>query len=128
LRYKRPNGNGPCAIETPLEPTNSLLYKTNFVSEPDEALWSLAVKILFGLSYQSSVPVAKRRAWTAQQKWYAIELKRKSPNKKLDGIIIAVKAKYDRDVSASTLHGWLKPESAAKIEQLVNATGQNKNV
>jgi hypothetical protein len=80
---------------------------------------------LFGLSYQSIMPVAKRQAWTAQQKWYVIDLKRKGPNKKLDDIIIAVKAKFERDVSASTLHGWLKPESAAKIEQLVNASGQN---
>jgi hypothetical protein len=71
------------------------------------------------------MPVAKRQAWTAQQKWYAVQLKRNSPNKKLDDIIIAVKAKYGRDVSASTLHGWLKPESAAKIEQLVNASRQN---
>jgi hypothetical protein len=53
------------------------------------------------------MPVAKRQGWTAQQKWYTMELKRKSPNKKLDDIIIAVKAKFDRDVSASTLHGWL---------------------
>jgi hypothetical protein len=40
-------------------------------------------------------------AWTAQQKLYDIELKRKSPDKKLDDIIVAIKAKYDRDVSAS---------------------------
>jgi hypothetical protein len=31
------------------------------------------------------------------------ELKRKFPDKKLDDIIIAVKAKFDRDVSSSTL-------------------------
>jgi hypothetical protein len=74
------------------------------------------------------MPVAaatKRQALTAQQKWYAIDLKRKSPDKKLDDIILAIKAKYDRDVSASTLHGWLKPENAAKIEQLANASGQS---
>jgi hypothetical protein len=81
--------------------------------------------ILFALFYQSTMPVAKRQAWTAQQKLYAIELKRKSPDKKLDDIIVAIKAKYDRDVSASTLHAWLKPESAAKIEQLVNTSGHN---
>jgi hypothetical protein len=52
-------------------------------------------------------------------------MKRISPNKKLDDIIVAIKANYDRDVSASTLHGWLKPKNAAKIEQLVNASGQN---
>jgi hypothetical protein len=34
----------------------------------------------------------KRQAWTAQQKWFAVELKRKFPDKKLDDIIIAVKA------------------------------------
>jgi hypothetical protein len=50
-------------------------------------------------------------------------MKRISPNKKLDDIIVAIKANYDRDVSASTLHGWLKPKNAAKIEQLVNASG-----
>jgi recombinational DNA repair protein RecR len=71
------------------------------------------------------MPVAQRQAWTAQQKLYAIELKRKSLDKKLDDIIVAVKANYDRDVSASTLHAWLKPENAAKIEQLVNASGHN---
>jgi hypothetical protein len=38
----------------------------------------------------------KRQAWTAQQKWFAVELKRKFPDKKLDDIIIAVKAKFDR--------------------------------
>jgi hypothetical protein len=37
--------------------------------------------------------VAKRPAWTAQQKLYAIELKRKSPDKKVDDIIVAIKAK-----------------------------------
>jgi hypothetical protein len=63
--------------------------------------------------------------WTAEQKWYAIELKRKSPDKKVDDIIVAIKAKYDRDVSASTLHGCLKPRNAAKTEELVNASGQN---
>jgi hypothetical protein len=26
----------------------------------------------------------KRQAWTAQQKWFAVELKRKFPDKKLD--------------------------------------------
>jgi hypothetical protein len=35
--------------------------------------------------------------------WFAVELKRKFPDKKLDDIIIAVKAKFDRDVSSSTL-------------------------
>jgi hypothetical protein len=74
--------------------------------------------ILFALFYQ---PVAKRQAWTAQQKLYAIELKRKSPDKKLDDIIVAMKANYDRDFSTSTLHAWLKPQNATKIEQLVNA-------
>jgi hypothetical protein len=69
--------------------------------------------------------VAKRQAWTAQQKLYAIELKRGSPDKKQDDIIVAIKVNYDRDVSASTLHAWLKPENAAKIEQLVNASGHN---
>jgi hypothetical protein len=64
--------------------------------------------------------LAKRQAWTAQKKWYAIELKRKSTDKKLNDGIVAMKAKYDLDVSASTLHGWLKPENAAKIEELVN--------
>jgi hypothetical protein len=44
------------------------------------------------------------------------------PDKKLDDIIIAVKAKFDRDVSSSTLCAWLKPETAAKIEQLANAS------
>jgi hypothetical protein len=44
---------------------------------------------------------------------------------KLDDIIIAVKAKFDRDVSSSTLCAWLKPETAAKIEQLANASGQS---
>jgi hypothetical protein len=77
--------------------------------------------ILFALFYQSTIPVAKRHAWTAQQKLFAIELKRKSPHKKLDDIIVAIKANYDHDVSASTLHAWLKPENATKIEQLVNA-------
>jgi hypothetical protein len=71
------------------------------------------------------MPVAKHQEWTAQQKLYAIELKRKSPYKKLDDIIVAIKAKYDRDVSASTLHAWLKPGNAAKIEQPVNASGHN---
>jgi hypothetical protein len=70
------------------------------------------------------MPVAKCQAWTAQQTLYAIELKRKSPDKNLDDVSIAIKAKYDRDVSASTLHSWLKPENAAKSEQLVNASGQ----
>jgi hypothetical protein len=71
--------------------------------------------ILFALVYQSTMLVAKRQTWTAQQKLCAIELKRKSPNKKLDDIIVAIKAKDDRDISASTLHAWLKPENAAKI-------------
>jgi hypothetical protein len=81
--------------------------------------------ILFALFDQSTMPAAKRQAWTAQQKLYAIELKRKRPDKNLDDIIVAIKANYDRDVSASTLHAWLKPENAAKTEQLVNASGHN---
>jgi hypothetical protein len=60
---------------------------------------------LFALFYQSTMPVAKRQAWTAEKKWYANELKRKSPGKKMDKIIVAINAKYDRVVSASTLHG-----------------------
>jgi hypothetical protein len=66
-------------------------------------------------------PVADSQAWTAEQKWYEVELKRKSPEKNK---MISIKAKDDRDVSASTLHGRLKPENA-KIEQLVDASGQN---
>jgi hypothetical protein len=58
---------------------------------------------LFALFHQSNIPVAKRQAWTAEQKWYAIELKRKSPDKEPDYSIVAIKAKYDRDVSASSL-------------------------
>jgi hypothetical protein len=50
--------------------------------------------------------------WTAEQQWYAIELK-----KKLDAIKVTIKAKYDRDVSASTLHGWLKPENNQTARQ-----------
>jgi hypothetical protein len=41
---------------------------------------------LFDLSYQGRMPVdkaPKRQAWTAQQKWFAVELKRKFPDKKL---------------------------------------------
>jgi hypothetical protein len=79
--------------------------------------------ILFKLFYLVSMP--RPSAWTAQQKWYAIDPKRKSPDKKPDDIIRAIKAEYDRDVSALTLHGWLKPENAAKIEQLANASGQS---
>jgi hypothetical protein len=52
--------------------------------------------VLFG-QYAAAT---KRQAWTAQQKWYAIDLKRKSPDKKLDDIILAIKTKHDRDVSA----------------------------
>ena len=73
------------------------------------------------------MPVAgsnKRQAWTADEKWFAIDLKHTNPWKNLDEIILAVKAKYDRDVSTSTLHAWLKPETAAKIEQFANASGR----
>jgi hypothetical protein len=79
----------------------------------------LLIGILFKLFKFGSMPVAaatRRQAWMAQQKRAAIDLKRKSPDKKLDDIILAIKAKDDRDVSPSTLHGWLKPENAAKIE------------
>jgi hypothetical protein len=100
---------------------------TNDFAELNE--WPLLplYRVLFDLSYQGRMPVdkaPKRQAWTAQQKWFAVELKRKFPDKKLDDIIIAVKAKFDRDVSSSTLCAWLKPETA-KIEQLANASGQN---
>jgi hypothetical protein len=61
-----------------------------FFSLPNESLRSLAIWILFDLFYQSTMPVAKRQAWTTQQRWYAIELTRKSPDKKLDGIIVAI--------------------------------------
>jgi hypothetical protein len=80
---------------------------------------------LFALFDQSTMPVATRQAWTVQKKLYAIELKRKSPYRTLEDNIVAIKAKYDRDVSASTLHAWLKPENAATYEQLVNASGHN---
>jgi hypothetical protein len=107
-----------------LDTTNSLRVIPNLFSQPHESL-AFFPWILFALFYQSTMPVAQRQAWTAQQKLYAIELKRKSPDKKLDNIIVAIKANYDRDVSASTLHAWLKPENAANIEQLVNASGHN---
>jgi hypothetical protein len=80
---------------------------------------------LFALFYQSTMPVAKRQAWTAEKKWYAIALRLKSPEKKQDNIMVAINAMYDRVVSASTLHGWLKPNNSAKIEQLAKASGQN---
>jgi hypothetical protein len=78
---------------------------TNDFAELNE--WPLLplYRVLFDLSYQGRMPVdkaPKRQAWTAQQKWFAVELKRKFPDK-LDDIIIAVKAKFDRDVSSSTL-------------------------
>jgi hypothetical protein len=61
-------------------------------AQPNESFRSLAIRILFALFYQSTMPVAKRQAWTAQQKWYAFKLKRKSPDKKRDDIIVAIKA------------------------------------
>jgi hypothetical protein len=107
-----------------LDTTNSLRVVTNLFSQPNEPL-AFSPWILFALFYQVTMPVAMRQAWTAQQKLYAIEQKRKSPDKKPDDIIVAIKVNYYRDVSASTLHAWLKPENAAKIEQLVNASGHN---
>jgi hypothetical protein len=111
-----------------LDATNSLRCITNFFSRPNESLRSLAF-FPYGYCLLCSIREpclqAPGQAWTAQQKLYAIELKRKSPDKKLDDTIVAIKAKYDRDVSASTLHAWLKPVNTAKIEQLVNASGHN---
>jgi hypothetical protein len=60
--------------------------------------------------------LTKRQAPHGLAEWFAVELKRKFPDK-LDDIIIAVKAKFDRDVSSRHC-AWLKPETAAKIEQL----------
>jgi hypothetical protein len=37
--------------------------------------------VLLAFLYQSIMPVDKRQAWTAEQKWYANELKRKSLDK-----------------------------------------------
>jgi hypothetical protein len=84
-----------------LDTTNSLRVITNLFSQPNESL-AFPPWILFALFYQSTMPVAKR--WTAQQKLYAIELKRKSPDNKIDDIIVAIRANYDGDVSALTLH------------------------
>jgi hypothetical protein len=50
--------------------------RTTIVSKPNQSLQPLAIKILFALVYESTMPVAKRQARTAKQKWYAIELKR----------------------------------------------------
>jgi hypothetical protein len=33
--------------------------------------------------------------------------------------------KCDRDVSSSTMHGCLKPDNSAEVEQLAKASGQN---
>jgi hypothetical protein len=48
------------------------------------------------------MPVAKRQARTAEQQWYAMKLRRKSPDENLDDIIEAIKAKHDCVASAST--------------------------
>jgi hypothetical protein len=51
---------------------------TNDFAELNE--WPLLplYRVLFDLSYQGRMPVdkaPKRQAWTAQQKWFAVELK-----------------------------------------------------
>jgi hypothetical protein len=42
----------------------------------------------------------------------------------LDDINVAIKAVYDRVVSASTLKVWLKNDNFGKIEQLAKTSGQ----
>jgi hypothetical protein len=76
---------------------------TNDFAELNE--WPLLplYRVLFDLSYQGRMPVDKAPSARTAQQWFAVELKRKFPDKKLDDIIIAVKAKFDRDVSSSTL-------------------------
>lgn len=107
-----------------IQETDLALYN-DFFPQPNELLRSLAVWVVFALFYQTTMPVAKCHAWTAQQTLYTIELKNTSPDKTLDDVSVAIKATYDRDVSTTTLHSWLKPDKAAKFEQLVNARGQN---
>jgi hypothetical protein len=72
--------------------------------------------------------VTKRQAWTAEQKRYAIELKRSSPDTNLDDIIVAIKATYDCDVNASTLLGCLPTHNNAQSGAKVTSTGKWRNV
>jgi hypothetical protein len=65
----------------------------------------------------------KRQAWTAQQKWFAVELKRKFPDKLMISLLLS---RLSLIVMSVHRHcAWLKPETAAKIEQLANASGQS---
>jgi hypothetical protein len=103
-----PHGDGPSAIQTLLI-ADPLRVITNDFSSLTNGRCCLYRRLIC----PAACLRAKRQAWTAQQKWFAVELKR-SLDKKLDDIIIAVKAKFDRDVVHRHC-AWLKPETAAKI-------------
>ena len=79
----------------------------------------------FCLFYQIGLRMApKRYAWSVEQKWFAVQLKRTEPTKSLDAIIAAIHVKFGQDLARSTLSQWIKQGDA--IEAQYNASGSNE--
>ena len=67
---------------------------------------------------------SKRYAWSVEQKWFAVQLRRTQPDKSHDHIIAAVHAKFGQDLACSTISRWIKQGDA--IEAQFDATGSNE--
>ena len=66
----------------------------------------------------------KRYAWSVEQKWFVVKLRRTQPGESHNDIIAAVHAKFGQDLGHSTLSQWIKQGDA--IEAQFNATGSNE--
>ena len=66
---------------------------------------------------------SKRYAWSVEQKWFAVQLRRTQPSKLHDAIIAAVHAKFGQDLARSTLSQWINQDA---IEAEFDASGSNK--
>ena len=58
----------------------------------------------------------KRYAWSVEQKWFALQLRRTQPSKSHDAIIAAVHAKFGWDLVRSKLSPWIKEGDAIEAQ------------
>ena len=66
----------------------------------------------------------KRYAWSVEQKWFVVLLRRTQPSESHDAIIAAVHAKFGQVRARSTLSQWIKQDDNIKAQ--FDTSGSNK--
>jgi len=67
---------------------------------------------------------SKRKAWSLEQKAFAINLHNKEPSKRLADVALAFKLQFGEEVATTTLSDWFKPKALKRVLDQVEKGGQ----